>query len=181
MCSMIELLRSSSSCLVCIKWMSSLQVTGYSTNYVEQSVTGGLCSSVKPDFQLCHPSATQSACLPVGVFFSFLSWMYIFVRVNAWFFFLAPCWCVTFRPQHFCFYSYHQCFQPPLPFLPISSKAPVSLSCLHQPSHSAKTTDVFIFKNGFSFLLLSFFFIIVIIIIIIIVKCIWRKYLSIIL
>lgn len=173
MCSMIELLRSSSSCLVCIKWMLSLQVTGYSTNYVEQSVTGGLCSSLKPDFQLCHPSATQSACLPVGVFFLFLSWMYIFVRVNAWFFFLAPCWCVTCRPQHFCFYSYHQCFQPPLPFLPFPFLPPSAISL------SQNHSDVFIFKNGFNFLLLSFFFIIVIIIII--VKCIWRKYLSIIL
>lgn len=144
----------------------SLQVTGYWTNYVLQVA----CVAVnKPGFQLFHPSASLSVCRAgVGVV---LLWMYIFICVNASFICL----------QHFCFYSYHQCFHPhlllPSPLLqstdsPFPSPAAVSLSQNH-------FWLLLFFKNGFSFLLLSFFFILIPIIII--VKCIWRKSLCIIL
>lgn len=181
-CGMIEVVRSSSSSLVCIKWMSSLQVTGYWTNYVEHSVTGGLCSSVKPDFQLFHPSASFRVCVyaaGVNVLargrFSVVNEHF---RMRECMIFLSPCRCVTFRLQHFCFYSYHQCFQPPLfpspllqstnsPFLP---PAAVSLSQNHLLFWLA-------FFSRMAFLsYCSFFFIIAII-----VKCIWRKPLCIIL
>lgn len=68
------------------------------------------------------------------------------------------------------------------PFLPLSSKAPIPLSHLQQPSHSAKTTcfsDFCFFQEWLFFLIALFLFFIIIIIII--VKCIWRKPLCIIL
>ncbi len=95
-------------------------------------------------------------CWPVGTFFccectfSYV-WMHDFFPLH---------WCVTFCLQLFCSYNYRQCFQPPLS-LPSPPKHqfpfPASSSRLTQPKPLAFLSFAF-FKNGFSFLWLSFFF-----------------------
>lgn len=98
----------------------TVNVTGYWTNYVEQSVTGGLCSSKKNSgVQLFHPSvkfqrpAGRCECVApfLSFFFFFLQvlWMYIFVCMNVWTL-ISSTSCVTFCFLHFCIYSNHRCF-----------------------------------------------------------------------
>lgn len=115
-------------------------------------------------------------CWPVGVLFV----VNVHFRMCECVIFFSPCWCVTFCLQHFCFYSYHQCFQLPFPSpvlqstnSPFPPPAAVSLS----QNHLLFRLLLFSRMAFLSYCSLSFF----IIIIIIIVKCIWRKPLCIIL
>lgn len=177
--------------------MSSLRVTGYRTNYVEQSVRGGLCSSEKPHFQLFHPSVrfrdlVCPFCVNVGLFINIIV-IIIIIIVNVYF---HACECVNFFFPLFClFFSISIATVSVFPFLALYFKAPIPLfhiQQLFQPKPHALfflTFALYVFKNGFFFLIalslslaLSLFFILnLIIIIIIIVKCIWRNPLCIIL
>lgn len=160
---------SSSSCLVYIKWMLSLQVTGYGTNYVEQSVTGGLCSSVKPDFHFFHLSANFRVCqscrrewagLWVLGFFLFVflcEWTFSYVWMHDFSFSLLVCDFVLSISVSIVTISV---FSPPSSSFPSPPKHrfpfPASSSRLTQPKPLAFLTFAFFFKNGFSFLLLCF-------------------------
>lgn len=121
-------------------------------------------------FQLLHPSASfRVRVCPAGVNVlacgrHFVMNVHFRMCECMNFFFYPSRQCVTFCLQHFCFYTYHQCFQPPYItlFLPLFSKAPIPLfpppaAVSLSQNHFAFLTFAF-FKNGFSFLLLSFCF-----------------------
>lgn len=130
---------------------------------MEQSVTGGLCSSEKPTFKLFLPSASfrVRAC-PAGVNVPACGRFFFFFAVNVHF------ECDNFPPPSVCdFFVFSisvsivtiSVFSPA--FLPCSLPKhqfpiPTCSSRLSQPKPLAFLMSAFFFKNGFFFIALSF-------------------------